>query len=300
MLYLRAVRLHQWIKNFFVFAPLVFSRNLTNLDLVLRSLVVFAAFCVTASGVYLLNDVADYERDRVHPTKRNRPIASGAISRLTAVILGLVLLPTGVIIAFGLGTSTGVALGLYLAVNLVYSQWLKHIVLLDAFVIAFGFLLRVSAGALGIDVGISAWLLTCTLFISLFLAFCKRRNELITLGADASNHRGILAEYSTPLLDNMVSSLGGMTVMSYALYTIDQRTVSAMGTDGLVLTVPFVLYGVFRYLHLVHLRQGGGSPTLVVLKDRGMQLVILLWFLTCVSVIYFRLNVGLIGGPRVT
>ena len=292
------MRPHQWIKNLFVFAPLVFSRNLTDVEMVLRTLGIFAAFSATASGVYLINDVADYGRDRYHPTKRHRPIASGAVMRPTAMLMAMALLPIGIGSAYALDISAGIALTIYVAMNAVYTHWLKHIVLIDAFIIAFGFILRVSSGAFAISVGISAWLLTCTFFISLFLAFGKRRHELVSLGEEAAAHRMILADYSTTFIDNMISALTAMTVMSYALYTIDPRTVQGLGTDALVLTVPFVLFGIFRYLHLVHHREGGGSPTMVVLTDRGMQAVILVWFGLCVAAIYFDLQLGLLAGGK--
>jgi 4-hydroxybenzoate polyprenyltransferase len=293
MNHLRALRPHQWIKNFFVFAALVFSRRLTDPDAALRTLVAFAAFCAVASAIYLVNDVADYERDRVHPTKRNRPIAAGKVSRGTALVMAAVLAPLGIAAAFWLNVPTGVIIGAYGIINLTYSLWLKHVVLLDVFIIALGFLLRVTVGAVAIPVPISPWLLICTFFIALFLGICKRRHELVTLGEDAASHRGILAHYNTPFIDKMVSALAGMTVMSYALYTIDPRVAARLGTDGLVLTVPFVLFGIFRYLYLVHLRQKGGSPTEVVLTDKGMQTTIALYLGMTLVLIYFNVNLGL-------
>ncbi len=295
MNHLRALRPHQWIKNFFVFAALVFSRRLTDPDAALRTLVAFGAFCAVASAIYLVNDVADYERDRVHPTKRNRPIASGAISRGTALVMAALLAPLGAAAAFWLNVPTGVIISCYGVINLTYSLWLKHVVLLDVFIIALGFLLRVTVGAVSIPVPISPWLLICTFFIALFLGICKRRHELVTLGEDAASHRGILAHYNTPFIDKMVSALAGMTVMSYALYTIDPRVAARLGTDGLVLTVPFVLFGIFRYLYLVHLRQKGGSPTEVVLTDPGMQTTIALYLGLTLVLIYFNVNLGLTG-----
>jgi len=296
MNHLRALRPHQWIKNGFVFAALVFARRLTDTGAGLRSLLVFAAFCALASAVYLVNDVADLERDRIHPEKRLRPIASGAVSTRWALLAALLLAPAGLAAAYSLNLATGLALTTYAALNLAYTLRLKHAVLLDVFIIALGFLLRVTSGAFAIEVAISPWLLICTFFIALFLAFCKRRHELESLGGDAESHRGILAQYSTPFLDKMVSALASMTVMSYALYTIDPRVIARLGTDALVATVPIVLYGVFRYLYLVHIRQMGGSPTEIVLTDRGMQLVILLWLATAVASIYLNINLGLVSG----
>lgn len=291
---LRALRPQQWVKNAFVFAALVFARKLTDPAAVVDSLLVFAAFSALASSIYLVNDIADYERDRVHPKKRNRPIASGALSRSTAGVMAALLAPVGLGLAFWLNTRTGATLAVYAVMNLAYSFRLKHVVLLDVFIIAAGFLLRVSAGAFAIEVGISPWLLLCTFFVALFLAFCKRRQELESLGESASAHRGILAEYSTPFIDKMISALASMTVMSYALYTIDPGVVRRLGTDGLVLTLPLVLFGVFRYLYLVHRHDKGGSPTEVVLTDRGVQLIIALYLAVVVGCIYFDVQLGLI------
>lgn len=296
MNYLRALRPHQWIKNGFVFAALVFARRLTDTDAGLRSLVAFAAFCAVASAIYLINDVVDLERDRVHPEKRRRPIASGAVSVRWALGAAVLLAPLGLGAAFSLNGATGAVLAIYCVLNLAYTLRLKNVVLLDVFIIALGFLLRVTSGAFAIEVAISPWLLICTFFIALFMAFCKRRHELESLGDAAASHRGILAHYSTPFLDKMVSALASMTVMSYALYTIDPRVIERLGTDALVATVPIVLFGVFRYLYLVHIRQMGGSPTEIVLTDRGMQFVILLWLVVAVAAIYLNIQLGLGSG----
>lgn len=295
MHHIKALRPHQWIKNLFVFAALVFSRNLTHLDLGLRSLLIFAAFSAVASAIYLVNDVADIERDRQHPKKRHRPIASGKVAPKTALLMGVLLFPLGLGTAYWLSVPTGAVLTTYFLMNLAYSTRLKHVVLLDVFIIALGFLLRVLAGAFAIEVGVSPWLLICTLFIALFLAFCKRRNELTSLGADAGSHRGILAEYSVTYIDNAVSALAGMTVMSYALYTIDPSVQRRLGTDALVLTVPLVLFGVFRYLHLVHQKDKGGSPTMVMLTDLSMQGVAFIWLSASIAFIYFNVTLGLSG-----
>ena len=287
---LRALRPQQWVKNTFVFAALVFSRNLMHPDLLLRTCITFAAFCAVASAIYLINDVADFERDRVHPEKRLRPIAAGEVSRRAALSGAAVIAPLGLTLAFWLNTATGAVLTTYAVLNLAYSLRLKHYVLLDVFIIAFGFLLRVTAGAFAIDVDISVWLLVCTFFIALFLGLCKRRNELVSLGDDAVSHRGALVHYNLQFVDKMVSALASMTVMSYALYTIDTRTVEKVGTNALVLTLPLVLFGIFRYLHLVHLHQKGGSPTDVVLTDRGMQVVLALYLTIAVTLIYFNVH----------
>ena len=294
MQHLLALRPHQWVKNMFVFAALVFSRNLLSPELVIRSAIAFGCFCVVASSIYLVNDVADYERDRVHPKKSLRPIASDAVSKRVALIMAFVLGPAALFFAFWLNAQTGATITIYAVMNLAYSLRLKHVVLLDVFIIALGFLLRVSAGAFAINVAISPWLLLCTFFVALFLAFCKRRHELVSLGDDAKAHRGILAEYSATFIDKMISALASMTVMSYALYTIDRGVIERIGTDALITTLPFVLFGVFRYLYLVHQKKQGGSPTEVVLKDRSIQSIVTLYVLVCLGCIYFNIQLGLV------
>lgn len=293
--HLRALRPHQWVKNAFVFAALVFSRRLTDSEAVVESLLVFAAFSAIASSIYLINDISDYERDRVHPKKRHRPIASDEVSRRTAAVMALLLAPIGLGIGFWLNLRTGSTLAAYGLMNLAYSFRLKHVVLLDVFIIAAGFIFRVSAGAFAIEVGISPWLLLCTFFVALFLAICKRRHEIVSLGDDAASHRGILAEYSTPFIDKMLSALAAMTIMSYALYTIDPTVVAKLGTDGLVLSLPLVVLGVFRYLYLVHQHDMGGSPTEVALTDRGVQVIVGLYVALTIVCIYFGVQLGLTG-----
>ncbi|MEE2755929.1 MAG: decaprenyl-phosphate phosphoribosyltransferase [Myxococcota bacterium] len=294
MNHIRALRPHQWVKNVFVFAALIFSRNLLQTDLLFQSVMAFMAFSLTASSIYLINDVADYERDRLHPKKSKRPIASDQVKRPTAVVMAIFVATTGLGLAWYLNRATGIVLTVYGVMNLAYSFRLKHIVLLDVFIIAAGFLLRVSAGAFAIGVPVSPWLLLCTFFVALFLAFCKRRHELVSLGEDAASHRGILAEYSTPFIDKMVSALASMTVMSYALYTIDPTVIARLGTDGLLMTLPIVLLGVFRYLYLVHQRHQGGSPTEIVLRDRSIQAIAILYLAVVVCCIYFNVQLGLV------
>ncbi len=288
-----ALRPKQWIKNAFVFAALVFSRKLTDSDAILHSLWCFAAFCATCSSIYLVNDVADYERDRHHPKKCKRPIASGKVSRPFALTMSGCLVILGLTAAWSLNFATGMALSIYFVMNLGYTFKLKNTVLLDVFIIAIGFLLRVISGAFAIKVGVSPWLLICTLFIALFLAFCKRRHELESLGNNASEHRANLSAYSIGFIDKIISALTAMTTMSYALYTIDPGVVKHLGTDGLIITVPIVLLGIFRYLYLVHQKHQGGSPTELVLTDRSLQGVIALYMVVAILLIYFNVQLGL-------
>ncbi len=293
--HIRALRPHQWVKNGFVFVALVFARRFTEPAALVQAFTAFAAFCAAASAIYLVNDVADYERDQSHPKKSKRPIASGRVKRSTALLMAGLLTPVGLGLAWSLNLKTLAVILTYALVNVAYSYVLKHQVLLDVFVIATGFLLRVIAGAFAIEVGVSPWLLICTFFVALFLAFCKRRQELVTLGDDAATHRGNLADYSLVFIDKMVSALAAMTVMSYALYTIDPRVMARLGTDGLVLTVPLVLFGMFRYLYLVHQEGKGGSPTEVLLTDRSVQAIAVLLLTAVVAMIYFQVKFGLVG-----
>ncbi len=292
--HLRALRPHQWIKNGFVLVALIFAHRLTDTTAVLRTLVAFVAFCAVASAIYLVNDVADFERDRVHERKRHRPIASGEVRRGVAIVMAVLLAPIGLAAGWWLNPGTLVVLAIYFGMNLLYSTWLKHVVLLDVFIIALGFLLRVIAGAVAIEVGISAWLLVCTFFIALFMALCKRRAEGMVLGGEAGEHRSTLSDYGDTFVDKAVSALAAMTVMSYALYTIDPAVIRRLGTDALVATLPLVLFGVLRYLYLVHQRGMGGSPTRLLLRDTGMQVVVTLWLLMTVGAIYYGVRIGLL------
>ena len=293
--YLLALRPHQWVKNIFVLAALVFSKRMFALESVLDAFQMVLAFSLAASSIYLVNDIADYERDRVHPKKRLRPIASGRISRLGAGIFAAFVAPFSWWLAWNLSTPCLAVVAFYTLMNLSYSLKLKHVVLLDVFIIAAGFLLRVTAGAFAINVGVSPWLVLCTFFVALFLAFCKRRNELVSLGENAASHRGILASYSTVFIDKMVSALASLTIMSYALYTIDPKVVDRLGTDALILTLPIVLFGIFRYLFLVHQKQQGGSPTEIMLKDRSIQLIGVLYLGISILSIYYGWQLGLLA-----
>lgn len=283
--HIKALRPHQWVKNAFVIAPLIFSGRLFEAESTLSSLIAFFAFSLCASGIYLINDTVDYERDQAHPKKRRRPIASGAVKRSTAVVLSILCVISGATIGYQLNLATLVTLIAYVVMNLAYSLGLKHLFLIDLFFIAFGFLLRVTVGAFAIEVSLSPWLLLCTLFIALFLGLCKRRHERASLGEDAAKHRELLASYSLPFLDQLILITASATLMCYALYTIDPFVCQRLHTNGLLLTLPLVLFGIFRYLGLVYQRGEGGSPTQVVLKDRGIQIVLVLYLGLCVTLI---------------
>jgi 4-hydroxybenzoate polyprenyltransferase len=281
-----SLRPEQWTKNLVVLAALGFSKHLFERGPLLRSLLAFALFCGLSGVVYLLNDVADVESDRHHPVKRNRPIASGALpvhtAATTAVVLGLACLALSLL----LGRPFAACAALYLSLNLAYSFRLKEVVIVDVLSVSLGFVLRAVAGAVAIGVQISDWLLVCTILLALFLTLAKRRHELTSLNESASGHRKILAEYSPYLLDQMISVVTASLVTAYAFYTTAPDTREKFATDRLVWTLPFVLYGVFRYLYLVHQKEKGGSPTDILLTDRPLLLAVGLWALATVAIVY--------------
>jgi len=281
-----SLRPHQWTKNLVVLAPLALSKHLFEPEPLLRSLLAFVLFCGLSGVVYLVNDVADFERDRLHPAKRLRPVASGVVSRRTALWLAAVL--GGACLALGalLGARFATCAGLYLALNLLYSFKLKEVVILDAISVSLGFVLRAVGGAVAIGVDFSDWLLICTVLLALFLTLCKRRHELTSLTEVASEHRKSLSEYSPYLLDQMISVVTASCLTAYAFYTTAPETVQKFRTNHLFWTVPFVLYGIFRYLYLVHRRDQGGSPSDILLADRPLLAAVALWALAIVVIVY--------------
>lgn len=280
-----SLRPRQWVKNLFVFAGLMFSQQLFTPQ-AWRAVAAFALFCGLSGAIYLLNDVADAEKDRLHPVKRRRPVASGALPRGAALVIGLALLAVSLAVSFALGTRFGlVAVGYGLLLT-AYSVWLKHLVILDVLTVAVGFVLRAVAGAVAVDADISGWLLICTVLIALFLALGKRRHEYLTLHGDAAAHRPILAEYSEGFIDQMIAVVTASTVTAYALYTMSPETVAKFHTRLLPLTLPFVLYGIFRYLYLLYRRELGGNPSDLVLSDRALLLNTVFWIASLLVLIY--------------
>lgn len=281
-----SLRPDQWTKNLVVLAALAFSKHLFERGPLLRASLAVAIFCGLSGAVYLLNDVADVESDRLHPVKKRRPIASGSLAVRTAVTTAVLLGLACLGLSFALGPAFAACAALYLALNLAYSFRLKEVVIVDVLSVSLGFVLRAVAGAVAIGVHISDWLLICTVLLALFLSLAKRRHELTTLSASASGHRKILAEYSPYLLDQMISVVTASLVTAYAFYTTAPDTRDRFETDRLVWTLPFVLYGIFRYLYLVHLKEKGGSPTDVLLTDRPLLLAVGLWALATVAIVY--------------
>jgi len=283
---LHSLRPEQWTKNLLVFAALLFARRLFDPAAVLQALAAFAIFCGLSGAVYLLNDVSDRESDRQHPVKRHRPIAAGRVSAPTAVAWALVLIALGLSLSFWLQTGFGMAAAAYLILQAAYTRVLKHVVILDVMAIAFGFVLRAVAGGLVIGVPISDWLVICTILLALFLGLSKRRHELTLLAAGAAGHRRILEEYDPYLLDQMIAVVAAATLVAYIIYCLSPETAARFGTHWLVLTVPFPIYGLFRYLYIVHRKDGGGNPSEMLLTDRPLLSCVGLWGLTVVAVIY--------------
>jgi 4-hydroxybenzoate polyprenyltransferase len=265
---LLSLRPAQWTKNLIVFAGLIFGGKLLEPDAVIASALGFLVFCILSGVVYLVNDVRDVEADRQHPTKSRRPIAAGDLSRSSALAAAVVLGAVALGVAWWLGRSFAVVAATYVVLLTVYSVVLKHIVILDVLTIALGFVLRAAAGAAVVHVAVSHWLLVVTLLGALFLALGKRRGEIATLAGGGTGFRPILADYSTALLDQMITIVAASTLLAYTFYTINPETVARFGTDRLVLTLPFPLYGLFRYLYLIHQREGGANPSETLLSDR--------------------------------
>ncbi len=284
---LKLIRIPQWIKNLFVFVPLVFSLNLFRGDYFLTSLLGFAAFCLTSSIVYIINDITDVEADRAHPKKKNRPIASGRISSKQGLVITLFLGIAAAVVCLFTDMNFVLLLILFFLINVLYSVKLKHIVLLDIFSIAAGFLLRVLAGAIIIKVVISSWLILTTMFISLFLAVMKRHSELEVV-AEGSNTetRKVLAFYSLNFADQIATVAAAGVIICYALYTVAERTITVFGTENLIYTTPFVVFGIFRYMYLVYMNKQGENTTQLLISDVQMIITVILYAAVTLLIIY--------------
>jgi len=281
-----SLRPGQWTKNLLVFAGLIFGSKLFDAASVGAAVEAFAIFCALSGVVYLLNDVADRKSDRQHPYKKHRPIAAGALDVGAALTAGALLGAASLGAAFALSGRFGVVATGYLGLQALYSAQLKHVVIVDVLIIAIGFVLRAVAGAVAIDVAISHWLFVCTILLALFIALAKRRHELMLLAEGATSHRPILDEYSPYLLDQMIAVVTASTLIAYIFYTISPETQEKFGTPWLGLTIPFPLYGIFRYLYLVHRREGGGNPADLLLNDRPLLVCVALWAIAVALVIY--------------
>lgn len=282
----RAMRPKQWAKNVLLFAGLVFAGELADASLAALAFAGFGVFCALSASAYLLNDILDAEQDRHHPKKQHRPIAAGTVPKGLAAGVAVALAVGGLGASFLVNPKFGAASAGYLALTVAYSLWLKHILLIDVIALAIGYVLRAAAGAIAIDVRISPWLLLCTILVALFIGLTKRRHELLLLEAGAGEHRKILAEYSGPLLDQMISLVSSSTLIAYALYTFFSG--QARSNELLVVTLPFVVYGLFRYLYLVYRRGEGGSPEDLIFADVPLLACIAFWGAAVVGLIYWQ------------
>ena len=284
---IKAMRPQQWVKNIIIYAALVFDGKLFDPILFGRVSLVFVIFCMVSSSVYLMNDLVDIEKDRQHPHKRARPLPSGQLSPRLAAVAAVILAVTGVAGAFLLDPLIGGVVILYVLQNVAYSFYLKNIVIIDVMILSLGFLLRVLAGAIAADVtNFSPWLYVCVGLLALYLGFGKRRHEIILLEGDAAAHRSSLGQYNLALLDQIIGIVTTSTVVAYTLYSFEAQT-AIVGGGRMLLTVPFVLYFVFRYLYLIHVEKQGGAPDELLLKDRALLINSGLWALAVVVLIYF-------------
>ncbi|OGC91544.1 MAG: prenyltransferase [candidate division Zixibacteria bacterium RBG_16_53_22] len=281
----RLMRPHQWVKNLFVFTGLLFGHAWLDPNLTAQVVFTFIAFCLVSSTIYIINDIVDLEQDRHHPRKSQRPLASGQVSVVAAIILAVMLGALGFGLAFRTSKIVVIILVAYALMNVAYSLWLKHVVILDVFIIATGFMLRILAGTLGVGIPPSQWLLLCGMMVTLFLGFSKRRAEIIALTDDKSAHRKVLEHYGPVLLDKMIGIAAACLVMSYSLYTMNPDTIRIHGTSNLIYTVPFVMYGVSRYIYLLHHQSRGGDPSHDLVRDPHLFIVVGAWLVTTIWLI---------------
>lgn len=289
----KSLRPKQWTKNLLLFAGIIFTGKLNNIDLALRALAGFVIFCALSGVVYLMNDLKDIENDREHPEKKNRPLASGALSPSVAIAVIIILGIPSLTISFLLGVYFGICAVLYVSLVAAYSLWLKHYVILDLMVVALGFVIRAIAGIEVIAVEghappITPWFIACTLFLALFLAMCKRRHELMLLTDGAARHRKVLKDYSMDFLDQMMAVTTSATVLSYAMWS----TIGKFAQYRMIYTLPFVIYGIFRYQYNVYRKKEGGAPEVVFLKDRFLQVDIFLWLISIIILLYLYKPAG--------
>jgi 4-hydroxybenzoate polyprenyltransferase len=282
---IKTMRIRQWTKNGFIFFGLIFDKQLFMLGPLLRTVAGFFLFCLMSSAVYLFNDIADVEADRNHPEKKYRPIASGKLPVNVALATGLVLASISLSLGYLLSPVFALIMTVYLAINILYSRWLKHVSILDVLIISSGFVLRVAAGVALITVErFSPWLYMITVLFSLYIGLGKRRAEMNLLAQSASAHRRVFEGYTIPLLDQYITIVSGMTIVAYSLYTFSAPNLPE--NHAMMLTIPFVVYGIFRYMQLIQVGDAAGSPDEVALKDRPLQLTVLLWGLAVIAIFY--------------
>jgi len=287
---IRSMRPEQWTKNLIVFAGLFFGKSITSFNTFLELSQIFAIFCVVSSGSYIINDITDRKEDRHHPDKSKRPIAGGGLDIATASAVALGLILAGMIWAYCISISLFALIAVFLILHLLYDFFLKHISLIDVFVISSAFILRLLGGVITSNIGcnISGWILLCTFLLSIFLALCKRRAEIVILSEASIRHRKSLEGYSVPFLDQLITVAAACTILSYSLYVLSAETIAKHRTTKLIFTIPFVIYGVFRYLYLVHMKEGGSNPERLLLKDAPLFIDIILYGMMVYAIIYIR------------
>jgi len=285
MYLLKLMRPKQWTKNFFVFAAIIFSGNFLNINILKINLLTFVLFCLTSSSIYILNDIVDIEKDKCHPDKKNRPLPSGKVSKNAAILLDVFIIIIVATVSFLVVDIRilGIFL-LYFIVNILYSFKLKNVIIIDVMIITFGFVLRVASGSVATNVQISPWLFLCTILLSLFLALNKRKSEIIMLQDNSSSHRKILEEYSVDLIDKMLTIVNPSILMAYSLYTF-----SSTQSKTMMFTIPFVLYGIFRYEYLIDKKNIGGKPEDIFGRDLPLLINIILWIVSILLIIYLKL-----------
>jgi 4-hydroxybenzoate polyprenyltransferase len=291
ILILREARPQQWVKNFIVFAALLFSQNMGHGGLFLRAFIAFIVFCLLSGGVYIFNDIVDLETDKLHPTKRKRPLALGELTVQAASVGSGIFIAAGMIVSLFLGSSFAGVSAIYLVLGVLYSLYLKRVMILDVLVISVGFVLRAIAGVEALrgpvpGIELSPWLLVCTMFLALFMGFGKRRHEVALLGSVAAEHRGTLGQYSLSFLDGLIYALMAATLISYSIYSISPATMAKFHSTNMVLTIPFVVYGIFRYTFLVTQEKEGGNPSELLLTDLPLIATVVLWFVAVLLVLF--------------
>jgi 4-hydroxybenzoate polyprenyltransferase len=285
--YITLIRPKQWIKNFFIFAPAFFAGNLSEPKILRLTLIAFIAFCLVSSSVYVINDIFDVEADRFHPRKKFRPLATGDISINSAILITIIMLIFAILLITQLNISFAFITLTYILMNLLYSFKVKHIVILDVFFISLGFVLRIEAGATAIGVSVSSWMMLTTIFLSLFLAISKRRAELTSIEpGNLEIQRKVLNHYDVTFADQMNTLAATGTVICYALYTVSEKAISTFHSENLIYTTPFVVYGIFRYLYLLHKKNLGENPELVITKDISLIINVFLWLIVSLLIIY--------------
>jgi 4-hydroxybenzoate polyprenyltransferase len=285
--YLRLARISHQIKNLLIFAPLAFSLQINTINII-RSFTVFLCFSFMASATYVINDLFDLKLDRQHLKKRKRPIAAGDISVKNAILFSIFLLAIGLFIAFKMSLSIFILMVGYFVMNLYYSMWFKKIPIIDVMIIAIGFVMRILAGGLAIAVMASPWIVLCTFFGSLFIAFGKRKSEMDTQKDGSCETRDVLFSYNQNFLNQMIGTTAAITIMCYALFTIDENTVKHYGTRALIYTIPFVVFGIFRYFQIIYIKSTGDDPTKVFLSDRPILINLIFWAIIFATIAYIR------------